>query len=79
MKEQALNIGIEHTWDEEIACNTELFREADHLDTAAYEIIQYDHDNADAWARYTEAKMLADAKRTQAFQDWMRIKRAMKT
>jgi hypothetical protein len=65
-------------WDEEIAANTELFRQADALDEAAYRIIQYDRGSAEAWTRFSEAKAIADAKRTAAYQDWMRIKRAMR-
>lgn len=66
------------TWDDEIAENTEMFFEADRLDAAAYDILnKSDHGNED-WERFTDAKSIADAKRTAAYQDWMRIKRQMK-
>jgi hypothetical protein len=78
MIEQLFNNEYDHSWDDEIASNAELFREADRLDDAAYAIIQNDRGNHQAWARFTEAKARADAKRTAAFQDWMRIRRAMK-
>jgi len=78
MTESILGFRDEHFWDEEIAANTELFRQADALDEAAYRIIQYDRGSAEAWARFSEAKAVADAKRTAAYQDWMRIKRAMR-
>jgi len=68
----------EPSWDDQIDANTELFRKADRLDEAAYKIIQGDRDNADTWARFTEAKAHADACRTAAYQDWMRIRRSMK-
>lgn len=68
----------EHSWDDQIDANTELFRKADQLDEAAYNIIQNDRDNADAWVRFNEAKACADACRTAAYQDWMRIKRSMR-
>ncbi|KIF56218.1 hypothetical protein [Pseudomonas fluorescens] len=68
----------EHSWDDQIDANTELFRKADQLDEAAYNIIQNDRDNADAWVRFTQAKACADACRTAAYQDWMRIKRSMR-
>jgi hypothetical protein len=68
----------EHSWDDQIAANTELFRRADLLDEAAYKIIQDDRSNADTWTRFSEAKSRADACRTAAYQDWMRIKRAMR-
>jgi hypothetical protein len=78
MTESILGFRDEHFWDDEIAANTELFRQADALDEAAYKIIQYDRESAEAWARFSEAKAVADAKRTAAYQDWMRIKRAMR-
>lgn len=68
----------EPSWDDQIAANTELFRKADRLDEAAYKIIQDHRDNAETWARFTEAKAHADACRTAAYQDWMRIRRLMR-
>lgn len=67
----------EQSWDDLIAANTELFRQADLLDEAAYKIIEGDPFTADAWTKFSEAKALADAQRTAAYRDWMRIKRAM--
>lgn len=78
MTESILGFRDERFWDDEIAANTELFRRADALDEAAYRIIQYDRESAEAWTRFSEAKAIADAKRTAAYQDWMRIKRAMR-
>jgi len=64
-------------WDDQIAANTEMFRQADLLEEAAYKIIDCDSSN-EAWARFTDAKALADAQRTAAYRDWMRINRAMR-
>lgn len=77
MTEHILKFGFGRFWDDEMADNAAMFREADLLEEAAYKLIEDDTDNPEAWARFTEAKALADAKRTAAFQDWMRIKRAM--
>ncbi|ROM52499.1 hypothetical protein BK651_20515 [Pseudomonas rhodesiae] len=60
-----------------MARNTELFFEADRLEQAAYDIIGTSLADAAAWLRFTEAKQVADAKRTEAYQDLMRIRRAM--
>jgi hypothetical protein len=54
-----------------------MFRQADLLEEAAYKIIDCDSSN-EAWARFTDAKALADAQRTAAYRDWMRINRAMR-
>ncbi len=64
-------------WDAQLARNTELFFEADRLEQAAYDIIGTSLVDAAAWLRFTEAKQVADAKRTEAYQDLMRIRRAM--
>lgn len=77
MNEHILKYGFGRSWDEEMANNAAMFREADLLDEAAYKIIETDMDNPEVWARFTEAKALADAKRSAAYQDWMRIKRSM--
>jgi len=77
MTEHILKFGFGRSWDDEMAENAAMFREADLLEEAAYKLIEDDTDNPEAWVRFTEAKALADAKRTAAFQDWMRIKRAM--
>ena len=65
-------------WDDEITRNTQMFFEADRLDAIAYQCISDSPNDENAWLRYTAAKKLADSKRTEAYQDWMRIKRAMK-
>ncbi|MBS4090691.1 hypothetical protein [Pseudomonas rustica] len=78
MLESILGSSDRHFWDEQIAANTEMFRQADLLDEAAYKIIEVDNGSPDAWARFTEAKAQADRRRTDAYRDWMRIKRAMK-
>ncbi|WP_252992611.1 hypothetical protein KUA23_18610 [Pseudomonas pergaminensis] len=64
-------------WDEQLAGNTELFFEADRLEKAAYDIIGTSLADAAAWLRFSEAKQIADAKRTEAYQDLMRIRRCM--
>lgn len=61
--------------EQALARNTELFFEADRLEQAAYAIIGTSLANADAWLRFTEAKQVADAKRTEAYNDLMRIRR----
>jgi len=67
-----------HSWDDETADNTEMFFEADRLDALAYSMIENSNDDSESWTRFTEAKKIADAQRTAAVQDWMRIKRLMK-
>ncbi|MCS3514944.1 MULTISPECIES: hypothetical protein [Pseudomonas] len=64
-------------WETALARNTELFYEADRLETQAYAIIGSSLADAGAWLRFTEAKQVADAKRTEAYQDLMRIRRGM--
>jgi hypothetical protein len=64
-------------WDDEIERNSQLFFEADRLDQAAYKILGEGARDAQAWNRFTRAKQLADQKYTEAYQDWMRIKRLM--
>ncbi|VVP90147.1 hypothetical protein PS918_03153 [Pseudomonas fluorescens] len=66
-----------HFWDEQIAKNTQLFSEADRLDEKAYKIIELGIDEPNVWTRFMEAKASADAKRSEAYSDWMRIKREM--
>lgn len=77
MTEHTLKFDFGRSWDDEMADNAAMFREADLLEEAAYRIIEHDTDSPEAWARFSEAKTLADAQRTAAYQDWMRIKRAM--
>lgn len=74
-----MSLSGRRSWDDEINDNTALFREADLLDELAYKIIEYGIDNPEVWTRFTEAKAHADTKRTAAYQDWMRIKRAMRS
>lgn len=64
-------------WDGEIAENTEMFFAADRMDEAAYEVLETGDKSAEVWARFSELKQIADAQRTAAYQDWMRIKRQM--
>ncbi|WP_460136750.1 hypothetical protein [Pseudomonas sp. S1_E04] len=64
-------------WDAALAHNTQLFYEADRLEQAAYDIIGSSLADAAAWLRFSEAKQLADDKRTEAYQDLMRIRREM--
>ena len=78
MLESILGLSDKRFWDDQMAANAEMFRQADLLDEAAYKIIEGDNGSPDAWARFTEAKAQADRRRTDAFRDWMRIKRAMK-
>ncbi|WP_085582374.1 MULTISPECIES: hypothetical protein [unclassified Pseudomonas] len=77
MSEEILRPSTSHAWDDEIARNTEMFRDADLLEEQAYRIIDAGMDEPQVWSRFSEAKARADAKRTEAYRDWMRIKRAM--
>ena len=79
MNSQVLDYTTRQTWDEEITRNTEMFFEADRLDAQAYQIIEHYSGDATTWARFTEAKKVADAQRTAAYREWMRIRRAMRT
>ena len=78
--DRLLVASITPTWDDELALNAQLFFEADRLENQAYEIIggKLANTDADAWRRFTQVKARADAKRTEAYQDWMRIRRGMK-
>lgn len=60
--------------DDELARNTALFFEADRLEAYAYSLLEGDSTSAVSWERFTEAKALADAKRTEAQQDLLRIR-----
>ncbi len=77
MTAQSLNSLDIPIWDYQVARNTEMFYEADRLDNAAYQIIADGPSDSVAWARYTAAKQVADNKRTEAYQDWIRLKREM--
>ncbi|KPG76808.1 MULTISPECIES: hypothetical protein [Pseudomonas] len=76
MNSQTLDYTPGQAWEDEIAQNTRMFFEADRLDTLAYQIIESYSGDAKTWLRFTEAKKLADAQRTAAYQEWMRIHRA---
>jgi len=60
--------------DDELARNTALFFEADRLETYAYSLIESDSTSAVSWERFTQAKSVADAKRSEAQQDLLRIR-----
>ncbi|WP_242486718.1 hypothetical protein [Pseudomonas sp. TH49] len=60
--------------DDELARNAALFFEADRLEAYAYSLIEGDSTSALSWERFTEAKGLADAKRSEAQQDLLRIR-----
>lgn len=59
-------------YEDELAYNAALFVEADRLETFAYSLIESDSTCAISWARFTEAKALAEVKRTEAQQDLLR-------
>jgi hypothetical protein len=58
---------------DEFVRNAQIFREADRLEQAAYEIIKFGGCEQDLWRRFSLAKEKADAKRGEALQDWLRI------
>ena len=62
--------------EDEVERNNQMFFEADRLDAQAYKIIESYSGDAQTWVRFTEAKRLADAQRTAAYREWMRIHRA---
>jgi hypothetical protein len=64
--------------DDESARNAELFLEADRLEAIAYKLLDSQSDDASAWDKFTHAKALADAKRAEACQAWMRLKSQLK-
>ena len=64
--------------DEEEACNNRLFAEADRLEAIAYDFLDSDPENTQALAKFTEAKALADAKRTEANEHRERMQRREK-
>ncbi|RIJ12017.1 hypothetical protein DXT77_05660 [Pseudomonas sp. 91RF] len=77
MKHPLTRQNADSSWDAEIALNTQMFRDADRLDQAAYLIIEVGTTNSEIWQQFSEAKALADEKRNAAYQDWIRIKRLM--
>jgi len=76
MNSQTLGYTMRQARDDEVARNNEMFFEADRLDVLAYKIIESYSGDAQTWARFIEAKKVADAQRTAAYQEWMRIHRA---
>lgn len=60
--------------DDELARNAAFFFEADRLEAYAYSLLEGDSTSAVSWEHFTEAKALADAKRTEAQQDLLRIR-----
>ncbi|MBN1083617.1 hypothetical protein JNO13_25870 [Pseudomonas sp. 1079] len=76
MNSQTLGYTTTNRRDDEITRNAEMFFEADRLDALAYEIIESYSGDAQTWARFTEAKKRADAQRTVAYREWMRIHRS---
>lgn len=76
MTTQTLGCTTRQARDDEVARNSEMFFEADRLDAQAYKIIEFYGGDAQMGARFIEAKKLADAQRTAAYQEWMRIHRA---
>lgn len=75
MKKSSIRQDVEDAREKEIARNTQMFHDADRLDEAAYKVIEFGMTGDDIWERFSKAKALADAKRTAAYQDWIRIKR----
>ncbi|WLH21648.1 hypothetical protein PSH76_16375 [Pseudomonas sp. FP215] len=76
MNSQTLGYTTTNRRGDEVARNAEMFFEADRLDALAYEIIESYSGDAQTWARFTEAKKRADAQRTVAYREWMRIHRS---
>ncbi|WP_414888144.1 hypothetical protein [Pseudomonas sp. IT-93MI4] len=60
--------------DDELARNAALFFEVDRLEAYAYSLLEGDSTSAVSWKRFTQAKVLADAKRIEAQQDLLRIR-----
>lgn len=60
--------------DADLTANAALFFEADRLEAHAYSLLEGDSTSAASWARFTEAKSLADAKRAEAQQDLLCIR-----
>ncbi|CRM83129.1 hypothetical protein [Pseudomonas sp. 31 R 17] len=78
MNSQVLGFTKRQAVDDEVVQNTQMFFEADRLDALAYNIIESYSGDAATWARFTEAKKSADAQRTTAYREWMRIHRTRK-
>jgi len=56
-----------------------MFFEADRLEAKAYALIESYNGDSTTWAHFVQAKQIADAQRTAAYREWMRIRRAMRT
>lgn len=78
MISQTFEYTAKQALEDEIARNTEMFFEADRLDAHAYKIIEAYSGDAVTWSRFTQAKRVADAQRTAAYQERMQIKRALR-
>ena len=78
MTSQTLQYSTRQAWDDQIAHTTEMFFEADRLEAAAYNIIESYSDDTATWARFSQAKQIADRQRAAAHQEWMRIQQAMR-
>lgn len=76
MNSQTIGYTKRQAGDDVVERNNEVFFEADRLDTQAYKIIESYSVDAQMWACFIEAKKVADAHRTAAYQEWMRIHRA---
>ncbi|VEF11567.1 Uncharacterised protein [Pseudomonas fluorescens] len=61
--------------DDEPARINALFFEADRLEEIAYRLFDESSRNAATWEHFNEAKASADAKRTEAFQAFMALRR----
>jgi hypothetical protein len=59
--------------DDEAARIKSLFFEADRLDDIAYRLFDESQKDNGTWIQFIEAKAQADAKRTQAYQSWIKM------
>lgn len=64
--------------DDPIARATGLFFEADRLESAAYCILDAESKTEAVLTKFPAAKALADAKRMEAYKEWMRLSRQKK-
>ncbi|MBC3207480.1 MULTISPECIES: hypothetical protein [unclassified Pseudomonas] len=64
-----------HVEEDEPARINALFYEADRLEESAYRLFNDSRRDAQTWQRFNEAKAMADAKRTEAYQAWMQLRR----
>ncbi|MFH0020128.1 hypothetical protein ACFZAC_00815 [Pseudomonas fluorescens] len=61
--------------DDEPARINALFYEADRLEEIAYRLFDESSRNAAMWEHFNQAKAVADAKRTEAYQAFMQLRR----